>query len=286
MKFGGTSVGSPDGLRRVIELIGRASQTSVPVVVVSAAAGVTDKLHQMVCSARTSLRDEVDSVGRTYGRLASAVLSGFAADEFAAALVKALNEIAVLAAAPGQSDSVVAELVTSGERLSARLLASALTQRGQPADPVDARRLIRTCESPDGATVETSSTYTNIRSWYASHDPDVIPVVTGYAASDAELRTTTLGRGGSDYTATLLAAALDASIVERWTDVDGIYTDDPRHNGRATRLPVLSLRAAAGEARLGRTGIHPEALVPLLETGIPMRVRSTRASGGGTLLQP
>ena len=286
MKFGGTSIGYPTGLTQVLRLIRQASSSCDLVIVVSAAAGVTDALHRAVGHDTTAPYDNLGLIEDVYRRLCLVALSGTAAQEFETSLADTLDVVRCQVESGPLTAPEIADVVTTGERLSAQLVASALSCMGIPAAAADSRTLVRTGEAADGQTVDTTATYDQIRTWQTGYDRRCIPVVTGYAAADSSGRTTTLGRGGSDYTATLIAAALRASVVDRWTDVDGIYTEDPRRNGRATRLAMMHLQTAAGEARLGKTGIHPEALVPLIEAGIPMRVRSTVASAGGTLLTP
>ncbi|MEM6335433.1 MAG: aspartate kinase, partial [Bacteroidota bacterium] len=171
------------------------------------------------------------------------------------------------------SKAATDDILSAGERLSVPLIARYLEAEGVPARATDATPLIRILA--DGS-VDHATTEHLIRSWACTLGPGVVPVITGYVASKASGATATLGRGGSDYTAALFASALDAAWMERWTDVDGIYTADPRRHPDAERYERLTLAEAYRLNRTGGLGMHRDALGPLVRAGIPLRIRSTK----------
>ena len=281
LKFGGTSVGSSTALTNVARIVTRATADGQVVVVVSAASGVTDALADAVAGLDGSGADaasHVTAVRDRYARLAASVLreDGLRRYEVAlgihtAALERTLRKVSTGGATPALRDAALAV----GERLSTPLVAALLAGHGLAARPVDTAALIRTDATHGDAAVDRLATYRRLRNWHRSLPPEAVPVLTGFLGSTARRAVTTLGRGGSDYTAGLIAAALGADLLERWTDTDGLYDDDPHVNPGAKPISALHLSEAAALARQGRLGMHPRALDPLLGTDTRVRVRST-----------
>jgi aspartate kinase len=167
------------------------------------------------------------------------------------------------------------------------LLAGTLAAAGHRSRAVDAAALIRTDTTHGAATVDWPSTRTQIQQWRAQWTTEYIPVVTGFIGSTKDGVTTTLGRGGSDYSAALLARGLEADRLERWTDVDGLYSQDPAKNEEAQRLSQIRMEKARAWAKEGRLGLHPRTLDPLATAGIPLHVRCThRPEAPGTRVVP
>ncbi|MEX1055808.1 MAG: aspartate kinase, partial [Rhodothermales bacterium] len=166
-------------------------------------------------------------------------------------------------------------ILAAGERMSVPLLSLALCEAGLRAEPFDATQLVRTDDSFGQAQVDVQETYRLVRTWHGGLDPELIAVVTGFIGSTEDGRVTTLGRGGSDYSAALLACALEAEALERWTDVDGLYTWDPRKRCGARQLATIVLSEAVAWNRAGRLGMHRKALDPIVAASIPVYVRST-----------
>ena len=182
---------------------------------------------------------------------------------------------------PNQADDVLA----LGERLSARLLADVLMSRGIHALPVDAANLILTGDQFGQAKVFEKNTLDQIANWYTDLEDRVVPVVTGFIGSDKKGRTTTLGRGGSDYSAALFAAGVCARRLERWTDVDGIYDRDPNLYPDAIRYDELVLEEILDLNHEGLLGMHRKALDPLVQRQIPIKVHGIDdPDGPGTLI--
>ncbi len=164
-------------------------------------------------------------------------------------------------------------VLSFGERNSAFIISHVLRQSGINASYLDARRIIKTDKSFGAGRVDFKLSYQKIREHYAQH-PDV-QVVTGFVASAKGGLTTTLGRGGSDYTASLIAAGLDASVIEIWTDVDGVLTADPRRVRRAFTIPSMTYAEAMEMSHFGAKVIYPPTLQPALQKKIPLYIKNT-----------
>lgn len=292
LKFGGTSVGAPERLRRVAEIVADAARDHAVVVVASAASGVTDRLVAGWEAAGNGALDPSDVVGAVeerYRALAAEALPADRAAAYAAVLEGGLDRLGALLEriaadpAPPHRDALLA----FGEALSVPLVAGVLAEAGLDAAPHDATALVRTDAAHGEANVDLRATFRLVRAWHAALPGGSLPVVAGFIGSTGAGATTTLGRGGSDYTAALFASALRASVLERWTDVDGVYTDDPRKNPEARRLASIVLEEAWAWNQAGKLGMHRKALDPLVATGTPVHVRCTATPDlPGTLILP
>lgn len=284
MKFGGTSVEDALAFERLTKIVGtaHASKTTRPLVVVSAMSGVTNALLASV-----DLANAGDSEGailllapqwNRHLAVARALIAEPAAFELE--LETAEQEIAELLRRSVEliPDPLLQDLIASnGERLSAVLLAAVLRHAGLPAEHVDARRCIITNEEHGRAEPLPEEIQSRTRS---ELDPLIgagkIPVLGGFIGSTVSGSTTTLGRGGSDYTAALLGAALGAHEVQIWTDVTGVLTADPRLISHATTIDRLSYSEAAELAYFGAKVLHPKTIQPAVEQRIPVRICNAR----------
>lgn len=294
LKFGGTSVGRAARLRQAVEIVRSTAEKKRVVVVVSAAAGVTDLLAQAAATVhegRRSVAGWIEHLERRHDALGEKVFESAAARArygvflrvFLGDLRAVLEEVTARGDTPPLRDRVLAV----GERLMAPLFALALGETRLRSSFVDSSRLIRTDETYGEAAVHRAATFREIRKWHRAVRPSAVPVVTGFIGRAENGAMTTLGRGGSDYSAALIAAGLRADLLERWTDVEGLYTDDPRRNPEAERLERIVLEEAAAWNRAGRLGMHRKMLEPLVEAGIPVRIRCTlRPEVPGTLILP
>ena len=278
LKFGGSSVGSTARFRTIVEIVNRYKRAGRRVVVVaSALSGVTDRLvaaceYPLTVSSREVLISDLFTRHRLH---AAEVLSLRSQRRYDGILREQLTLLDGLlfsedGVTPATRDSVLAV----GERLSIHLLALALSDTGVKSCPKDAAGLIRTDANFGDANVDQDYTRRRIRLWYGRLSEQVVPIITGFIGSTADCRTTTLGRGGSDYSASLVATALDASHLERWTDVDGVYTSDPNRDSDAQKLERIVMADALAWSHTGKMGIHPKSLDPLMKASIPMYVRS------------
>ncbi len=187
-------------------------------------------------------------------------------------LVELLDGVSLLREATDRTRDAV---LATGERLSAPIVAAAFRAAGHAAVALDAADLIRTDGQFGNATVDVETTRRLTHDAVGALAPDAVAVVTGFIGSTAAGVTTTLGRSGSDYTATILAGALDATACVIWTDVAGVYTADPRLVPEAVPLPRLSYREAAELAYFGAQVLHPRTMLPAERAGIPIRIKST-----------
>lgn len=278
MKFGGTSMGSADRIRASAAITAAERSRRPVAIVVSAMSKVTDMLLDTLRHAeigdKATMEKHIAALRAKHEEAAIGLL-GEAAAEATAQLNNILNEferiangILLLGDRPPRS---VDEAVAIGERLSALLMAACLTQSGTPAEAVNAARVVVTDPVFGNATPLMEATRAKARQVLQPLlDQGVLPVVTGFNGATAEGKPTTLGRGGSDFSASILASALDAGELWIWTDVDGIMTADPRLVANAKVLPEVTYAEAAELAYNGAKVLHPRTLAPLVEKKIPV----------------
>ncbi len=291
LKFGGSSVGTPERIKGLLEILKsyytRGDQFTV---VFSAFSGVTDSLLEM--SGRAAAGDEnwrasFEAFAKRHQDAIKALVSGQEQAQVAAEMERSHASLAnmlsgiflVREASPRMMDYVV----SFGERSSAFIIAAAMRQAGIPASFLDARKIIQTNDAFLSAKVNFAVTNPLIKEYYAQH-PDV-QVVTGFIGSTPDGLTTTLGRGGSDYTAAIIAAGLDAENIEIWTDVDGVLTADPRKVKKAFTIPKMTYAEAMEMSHFGAKVIYPPTLQPALQKRIPLFIKNTFNPGfGGTYI--
>jgi bifunctional aspartokinase / homoserine dehydrogenase 1 len=288
MKFGGTSVGSAEALAQAMQIV-QSNRPHWPqmVVVVSALSGATNLLLDSAIQAahgnqNAYLRAEAELRLR-HSAMADVFLSkGNRPNPFEIQMDQLIHEfnrlcqaITVLGETTPRALDAIAGI---GERLSARLLAAALQERGIAAEAVDALDLIVTDAQYQSAvpdfTASSQKTQQNLAPIFLK---DIIPIVTGFIGATPEGIPTTLGRGGSDYSAAILGAILEADEVWIWTDVDGVMTADPRFIPDAQTIPELTFREVAELAYFGAKVLHPKTIRPVIDKGIGLRVCNTFA---------
>jgi bifunctional aspartokinase / homoserine dehydrogenase 1 len=286
MKFGGTSVGSAAAIRRAAELI-RDSRDDWPevVAVVSAMSGVTDLLLEGAYGAASGQAVRYHEITHQLRRKYQDVLEElFAASteaqdarEQVMALIHRYESLCNAVLVLGELSPRALDAISAmGEPVSARLLAACLRLSGQDAEAVDATRLIVTDDTFQSAVPLASETILKSRAQLLPLlARGVVPVVTGFIGATSDGITTTLGRGGSDYSASILGQALEADEVWIWTDVDGVMTADPRLVPEARSIEVLSFREVAELAYYGAKVLHPRAIRPVIDEGIPLRIKNT-----------
>ncbi|MFN0242100.1 MAG: aspartate kinase [Planctomycetota bacterium] len=268
-KFGGTSVGGAGPIRRLGDIVATNLHRE-PLVVVSAVAGVTNRLFRCAELARTrgDWRREHAGLVELHAGLCSELEVDFdPARALLGDLEGLLRGIELLGECTPRSLDYVASF---GERISARIVAAHLTQAGIPASALDAWDAGLVTDSRFGSARPLATTPDSIRA--ALRDRKGVSVITGYVARDAHGVVTTLGRGGSDYSAAIFGAALGAEEIQIWTDVDGVMSADPRIVPSARHLGSLSYAEAAELAFFGAKVLHPATIVPAVERGIPIRV--------------
>jgi aspartate kinase len=290
-KFGGTSVADAPAIARLIQIV-RSRVDQRPIVVVSALAKVTDALLGLARQAESDDGREIDAAvanllarhEQIAGNLpgAAALLEIIAAD--AGDLLQELRGIRGRAVTPAELDAIAGR----GELWSSRLVAAALAAVGLDAAWVDIRPIMVTDGRFTRATPDLQ--VVNQRAWDCLRpmiEAGRVPVTQGFIGATATGMATTLGRGGSDFTAALLGAALKAERVEIWTDVDGLMTADPRIVPSARILAAASYEEAAELATFGARILHPATALPLVRAGIPIVIlNSTHPERAGTTIEP
>jgi aspartate kinase len=287
MKFGGTSVEDPAAIGRTAAIVaGRVAQGRQPVVVVSAMAKVTDQLLRAAAAAAAGDRTgalAISSRLRSRHRDTAAALVETPAD--CAALQNlidqkfdSLDEIlrglaAILELTPRISDLIV----SYGERISSRIVATAFRERAIDAVHIDARDIVVTDSQFQKAVPLDTIIEKRVNQHLIPHiAAGRVPVMGGFIASNEAGITTTIGRGGSDFTGALIGSALSADAIEIWTDVDGIMTADPRVCPDALRVKIISFEEAAELAYFGAKVLHPATILPAVKKNIPVHVLNSR----------
>lgn len=292
MKFGGTSMGGAERIRGVAEIVAAAVREDRVVAVVSAVAGVTNLLLDSAAAAATG-REPVTAVAR-FEDIHAGIAAALAAelgpaghDRVVERLGRIFREYADLLHGVGLlrecSPGVLAHLSGLGERASCTLLEAVLVARGLPPLTLDPREVLIATGNPLEATPRPDE----IRARFAPlrNGTERLALLPGFYGGDGRGKTMSLGRGGSDYSAALVAAALGAALLEIWTDVDGIYSADPRLVPEAFALPQVSFEEAMELSYFGAKVLHPKTIAPARELGIPVRVlNSFRPDVPGTLV--
>jgi aspartate kinase len=286
MKFGGTSVGTPAAMVGAAEIVRQAREEWQRVVAVtSALSGVTNLLLESALQAASGDARPAGKAARRLRRMHAEIAEGVIGDPSARAqagreieaLLATFKDLCRAVAVLGEASPRALDAVASlGERMAVRLLAAALESTGTPARYVEATGLIVTDDRFQNAYPDFPATIQKTRQ---ALEPVLaggcVPVVTGFIAATPEGITTTLGRGGSDYSAGILGAALPADEVWIWTDVDGVMTADPRLVPEACTIPEISYREIAELAYYGAKVLHPKTIRPVVEAGIGLRICNT-----------
>lgn len=297
MKFGGTSVGDASCIARVAEIVAKASHQNPVVVVVSAMSGVTNRLIEAANCSEAGDRERasalIDGLRQQHAQALTTLIRD---SETRQCLMVRIEENLRQAQRLCEGTALIHELTprtldcvsSLGERLSAPLVAGALGERGVRSEAIEATELVVT-DSYHGAA-EPLMDLTHQRSEIRLRpllDQSIVPVVTGFIGATQDGVLTTLGRGGSDYSATILGSALGAGEVIIWTDVNGVLSADPRLVPDAQTIPEISYREAAELAYFGAKVLHPKTLRAVMQAGIPVWIRNTfEPENPGTKITP
>jgi aspartate kinase len=299
MKFGGTSVGDAAAIRQVAEIV-KSKLNRAPVVVVSAMTRVTDSLLRIARIATERRYEEaagvIDELRQRHLETArelmagAEVTGGYSLEWAERSIEYQFNELKGLARSvatlgeltPRSQDAIV----SFGERLSSVIVTAAFAARGIPAELVDSRQFIVTDKQFTRAVPDMTATEQRARDVLLPViESRCVPVAQGFIGSTVDGVTTTIGRGGSDYSAAIIGAALSAEAIEIWTDVDGLLTADPRLVKNARRIRVISFTEASELSYFGAKVLHPSTVMPAVEQGIPVHIFNTRnPSCEGTLI--
>ena len=280
LKFGGSSLATAERIAAVVDILVERRGATKLAVVVSAMGGVTDTLAeaaQVAAWGTDSYRQTCQELSTRHLAVAEALAPADELEELRGRIKRRLSEVEELLHGVylvRESSARSLDLISSyGERLSADLVAAALRKRGVEADYIDARRLIVTDADFGAAHVRMEPTNEKIRQHFGAHE--ALQVVTGFLGSTDEGETTTLGRGGSDYTASLLGGALEAALIEIWTDVDGVMSADPRLVPDAFSLPELGYEELMELSHFGAKVVYPPTIHPARTGRIPLVIRNT-----------
>ena len=282
-KFGGTSVADFDAMDRSADVV--LSDTDTRLVVLSASAGVTNLLVALAEGLQDAERYiKLDAVRAIQYAILDRLSDPHTIREEIDRLLDNLTTLAE-AAALAPSPALTDELVSHGELMSSLLFVEVLRDRGAEAQWFDARKIMRTSNRFGRAEPDINALAELAQQQLAPRLAQSLIITQGFIGSDVNGRTTTLGRGGSDYTAALLGEALSACRVDIWTDVPGIYTTDPRIVPAAKRIDRIAFEEAAEMATFGAKVLHPATLLPAVRSDIPVFVGSSKdARAGGTLV--
>lgn len=293
-KFGGTSIETAALIESAAKLA--AAHDRPAVVVASAMAGVTDQLLTMAEAARQRQNEAVETLfAALWTRHLEAADTLVGDDPFRDELFglvqgllrelkQLLHGVELLRELTPRSNDMI---LSFGEQLSVLLFAAALRRLGAGFLPLDAREFIRTDNQFGHANVDMEASRELTRARLNPLDGQTIPVITGFIAGTSDGLTTTLGRGGSDYSASLIGSFLDADEIWIWTDVDGVMTADPRIAPEARTLESVSYREAAEMAYFGSKVLHPSTMIPAVTAGIPLRIRNAfHSERPGTRIAP
>ncbi len=298
MKFGGTSVADADAMRRVTGIVRRQLESNPgakpPVVVVSAMSKVTDRLVEVGRLTSEGHGDEAaqllsDLLQRHVG-VAAGLINGRDLEEVTRQLEREFDELTTMVRAlavihevsPRSTDAILA----MGELASSHMVAAAFRAQGVPAVWVDSRQVLVTDDDHTQAAPEMDATCRKVHAIVAAEvAAGRVPVMAGFIAASPEGVTTTLGRGGSDYSAAIFGACLGVDEIQIWTDVDGMLTADPRVVPDPRLVPRLSFAEASELAYFGAKVLHPSTILPAVARNIPVRIlNSRRPEVTGTLI--
>ena len=292
LKFGGSSVGSADTILKVVDIIRGASESGPCAVVLSAMQGTTDALIEAGRSAERGDDGYIEILSNIEERHVDTIKKLFDADEQTAILdfvettVKELENLCEgVRLIRELSPKTLDRILSFGELVASRIVSAKLSTSDLENEWKDTRPLIHTDSNHGFAGVDFAQTNKQIKE-YVESSPAKIHIFPGFISSDAAGYTTTLGRGGSDYTAAIIAAAVDADVLEIWTDVSGMMTADPRFVRNVRQISHITYREAMELSHFGAKVIYPPTIQPVMAKGIPVLVKNTFApEDHGTLIE-
>lgn len=292
LKFGGTSVGSADNIKRVISIVKEKLEKDNTIVVVSALGGTTDALLNsglMAAGGNEQYKEALQHIEQRHLETVKLLIPVQHQSHILSLVKKLCNEIEDISNGVfllGEFSARTRDrMISYGELISSQIIAAAFNHTGIPAAWKDARTLLQTNSNFGNATVNIAATRQQITDYIASVN-DRLTVIPGFIAANSNHETTTLGRGGSDYTAAIIAAATDAECLEIWTDVPGMMTADPRWVSGAKVIPSISYQEAMELSHFGAKVLFPPTIQPVLRKAIPVAIKNTFSPhDAGTVIQ-
>jgi aspartokinase/homoserine dehydrogenase 1 len=283
LKFGGSSVGSADAINQMLSIVISRIEKEKTIVVVSAMSGVTDELiilAQTAAQGNESYKTIIQNIQQKHLDAVHALVPNKEQSGTISLVKQLINELEShsenLFMLKEFSLRLQDKIISYGELLSSKIISAIFESKGIKQKWIDSSELIKTNSNYFNAVVDKPLTYKNIASYFAaSENAFDLYIAPGYVASDAEGHTTTLGRGGSDYTAAIYAAATDAIVLEIWTDVSGMMTADPRMVQNAKEIPEISYQEAMELSHFGAKVIYPPTIQPVMQKNIPVWIKNT-----------
>ena len=294
LKFGGSSVGTPEAISKVIAIVKERVKTKQAIVVVSAMSGVTDQLILLAQSAsqgNEAYKTIIQNLEQKHLDAVRALLPIQQQSGTLSMVKQLINEIESncdgLFMLRELTMRMQDRLISYGEILSSKIIAAAFEAEGVDQVWLDSRAMIKTNSKYFNAVVDKELTNKTIQAYFSTpSNKHALYMAPGFIASDAEGNTTTLGRGGSDYTGAIYAAALNAAVLEIWTDVSGMMTADPRMVQNAKEIPKISYQEAMELSHFGAKIIYPPTIQPVMYQNIPVRIKNTfEPEHPGTLIE-
>ncbi len=292
LKFGGTSVANAENINKVVAIVKEKIKNDTTVVVVSALGGVTDLLlnaASLAADGNESYKEKLATVEQRHLETVKELIPVAQQSQLLSLVKKSCNEIEDICngifllreLTPRSKDRIG----SYGEWLSSQIITAKFKSDGIAAIWKDARELITTNSGFTSAEVDFATSDTKIKKWLAAETSSLF-ILPGFIAADKNGITTTLGRGGSDYTAAILASALNAKLLEIWTDVSGMMTADPRLTSNAKIIPSISYQEAMELSHFGAKVIYPPTIQPVMSKGIPVWIKNTFSPADeGTLIE-
>ncbi|MCG2613621.1 bifunctional aspartate kinase/homoserine dehydrogenase I [Terrimonas sp. NA20] len=292
LKFGGTSVANAENIRKVVSIVTAAKQKDKTIVVVSALGGVTDLLlsaSSLAAEGDDSYKEKLAVVEQRHLEAVKQLIPVAQQSQLLSLVKKSCNELEDICS----GIYLLRELTTRskdriasyGEWLSSRIIAETILSNGVEVAWKDSRELIITNSNYTAAEVDFTATAEKVRQYFSSSEAGLF-LLPGFISADKKGITTTLGRGGSDYTAAILAACVDAVNLEIWTDVSGMMTADPRLTANARIIPRISYQEAMELSHFGAKVIYPPTIQPVMNKRIPVWIKNTFApQDEGTLIE-
>jgi aspartokinase/homoserine dehydrogenase 1 len=294
LKFGGSSVGTPAAISKVIAIVKERVQANQAIVVVSAMSGVTDQLILLAQSAaqgNEAYKTIIQNIEQKHLDAVRALLPIQQQSGSLSMVKQLINEIESncegLFMLRELTMRMQDRLISYGEILSSKIIAAAFEVEGVDQTWLDSRSMIKTNSKYYNAVVDKTLTNQTIQQYFATpSNKHALYIAPGFIAADVEGNTTTLGRGGSDYTGAIYAAALQASVLEIWTDVSGMMTADPRMVQNAKEIPKISYQEAMELSHFGAKIIYPPTIQPVMQAHIPVWIKNTfEPEHPGTLIE-
>lgn len=290
LKFGGTSVANAENIKRVKDIL-QLKKAAKTVVIVSALGGVTDELlkcSSLAASGDSSYKEILQKLTERHLSVVKELLPLTNQSSILSFVMQQFNEVEDICNGifllNDFTDRTKDRILSFGELISSQIISAYLASDKLPNKWVDARKLIHTDSQFTKAAVQFDKTQQSIQSFFAESNDELF-VIPGFVASDDKGNITTLGRGGSDYTAAIIGAALNASVVEIWTDVSGMMTADPRMVSNAKGIKQISYHEAMELSHFGAKVIYPPTIQPLMSKNIPVWIKNTFSPHDeGTLL--